>query len=204
MQTPSHLINFLGCATPIAWCEEAFKRLDILLIDHAHCERKAAASAIQLISKNPHHLNLIELLSPIAREELLHFEKVLKLLKYKKIKLQALSPAEYGKQLNSLRANHDNQVRLCDDLIIGAIIEARSCERFYALLPFLEQEPEIHRFYAHLAQAEQRHFEIYLDLAKDMHHFTDERLQMFIEKEKELILSTEPIFRFHSGIPHLI
>lgn len=202
MDTPSHLLEFLGCKTPIEWCQEASKQFNILLIDHAHCERKAAASAIQLISKNPHHGRLIELLSPIAREELLHFEKVLKLLQKKKIKLQALSPANYGKELNRLRTSNDNQIRLCDDLIIGAIIEARSCERFYALLPYIEHETEVHRFYAHLAQAEQRHFEIYLNLAKDLPVFSSERLSVFLDKENELIMKPEPIFRFHSGIPY--
>ncbi len=198
---PIHLLNFLQQKTPDTWCIQASSSLKTLLIDHAHCERKAAASAIHLISKNPHHLRLIRLLSPIAREELLHFEKVLKILDNKKIKLQALSPARYGKHLNELRVKDDNQARLCDDLIIGAIIEARSCERFFALLPYLEHEPEIYRFYAHLADAEQRHFEVYLQLAQDMSCYTDERLMTFIKTENEIIMQQEPILRFHSGLP---
>ena len=105
---------------------------------------------------------------------------ILNLLNQRKIKFQALSSAQDAKQLNSLGLNHDNLTRLCDNLIIAAIIEARSCERFYALLPCIQ--------YVHLAQGEQRHFEIYLDLAKALKVFSQERLTSFIQTENGLIL----------------
>ncbi len=200
---PTHLQNFLKIATPESWCHAAIKNFSILLIDHAHCERKAAASALQLISKNPHQEKLIRLLSPIAREELLHFEKVLRLLKQKNIRIQALPACQYHKKLHEKRTKGDNQQQLIDDLIIAAIIEARSCERFYSLLPYLEQlnDEPIFKFYQHLAQAEQRHFEIYLNYAKNLQTDIEERIELFIKIDNKHILSKENPFRFHSGCP---
>ena len=199
MNTPKHLIDFLQTPTPLAWCEYASTHLPLLLIDHAHCERKAAASALQLISKNPHFENLIQALSPIVREEMLHFEKVLELLKSQGVRLQPLPPSDYGKKLHQLRSHASNKAGLRDDLIIGAIIEARSCERFFALLPYLEPEHPITKFYKHLAQAEQRHFEVYLELAYEVEKNIEERVQTFITAENKIISDFGSIFRFHSG-----
>lgn len=198
---PSHLQNFLKIASPAAWCESAMLHLPILLIDHAHCERKAAGFALQMLAKHPHQPRLLGLLSPIAREELLHFEKVLKLLQKKKIRFQPLSSCRYSKQLHQIRARSDNQQQLIDDLLIAAIIEARSCERFYSLLPYLDKakEHEILAFYQHLATAEQRHFEVYLDYAYQLNPNLNGRLQQFIELENQAITNPEPILRFHSG-----
>jgi len=203
MQTPTHLIDFLGVQTPAAWCEQAVLNLNTLLIDHAHCERKAAFSAIQLITKNPHSEELIDKLSPIVREEMLHFEKVRKILKKNKIKFQALAPSRYSRELHRMRSKDGNQESLRDDLIIGAIIEARSCERFFALVPYLIDYPEIQQFYAHLADAEQRHFEIYWHFAKKLDLNIDRRLKEFISSENQLIQGHDPVFRFHSGLPVL-
>jgi tRNA-(ms[2]io[6]A)-hydroxylase len=203
MKTPDHLINFLRVSTPESWCRFASQNLDLLLIDHAHCERKAAASALQLIAKNPHSSELIKALSPIVREEMLHFEKVLRLLKKQKLRLQALPPSDYGKSLHKLRSKKNNQESLRDDLIIGAIIEARSCERFFALLPYLERESELHQFYEHLAHAEQRHFELYLKFAREIENHVDSRIIQFLDIENELILKQDDCFRFHSGQPQI-
>lgn len=199
MNTPQHLIDFLKTPTPKTWCEYAANHLPILLIDHAHCERKAAASALQLISKNPHFEDLIVALSPIVREEMLHFEKVLELLKIYKTRLQPLAPSHYGKCLHKLRSHASNQDGLIDDLIIGAIIEARSCERFFALVPYLDEDDKITKFYKHLAVAEQRHFEVYLQLAAKLDEHIDKRIQKFIYEENRIISTPDAIFRFHSG-----
>lgn len=199
MNTPKHLIEFLKTPTPKAWCEYASTHLPLLLIDHAHCERKAAATALQLITKNPHFENLIHALSPIVREEMLHFEKVLELLKSLQIRLQPLAPSDYGKKLHQLRSHASNQEGLRDDLIIGAIIEARSCERFFALIPYLEPDHPITKFYKHLAQAEQRHFEVYLQLAYQVSDKLEDRIEKFIEIENDIISKKSSYFRFHSG-----
>ncbi|NBX84914.1 MAG: tRNA-(ms[2]io[6]A)-hydroxylase [Gammaproteobacteria bacterium] len=199
---PSHLQNFLQIATPKEWVQEAIDQLPLLLIDHAHCERKAAVSAIHLMSKNPHYEDLLSVLSPIAREELLHFEKVMDLLKQRNIRFQPLKPSQYGKKLHEVRSNHNNQQRLFDDLIISAIIEARSCERFFSLLPFLEDvDTGIFKFYQHLAVAEQRHFEVFIELASQLPYDLDKRIRHFIQIENLCIQQSEACFRFHSGIP---
>jgi tRNA-(ms[2]io[6]A)-hydroxylase len=198
---PTHLQNFLKIATPIKWCEAAIDHFELLLIDHVHCERKGAASALQLITKNPHQEHLIRILSPIAREELLHFEKMLRLLKKRNIKFQPLASCDYGKKLHACRAKGDNQLRLIDDLIIAAIIEARSCERFFSLLPFIQsKDTEIFKFYSHLANAEQRHFEVYIEYARKLSGSIDKRLDVFLTIENEHILSRTQVFRFHGGI----
>jgi len=201
LSLPPHLQNFLKIASPSAWCESAINNLPILLIDHAHCERKAAGFALQLLGKHPHQADLLRVLSPLAREELLHFEKVLKLLQKKKIRFQPLSACRYSKQMHQIRAKNNNQQQLIDDLIIAAIIEARSCERFFCLLPYLDaaQETEILAFYQHLAIAEQRHFEVYLDYATRLCTDLSQRIEQFIQIENQSILSPEPCFRFHSG-----
>lgn len=200
---PTHLQNFLKISTPSAWCEAAIDNFSLLLLDHAHCERKASAFAIQLISKYPHQEQLIHALSPIAREELLHFEKMLHILKKRHIKIQPLHSCRYSKKLHLQRSKNDNQQQLIDDLIIAAIIEARSCERFFALLPYLEQhgDKEVFRFYQHLAMAEQRHFEVYLEFANQLTNSIEERIETFIAIENETILQPETMFRFHSGTP---
>jgi tRNA-(ms[2]io[6]A)-hydroxylase len=201
LSLPSHLQNFLKIASPLAWCESAIKNFSLLLIDHAHCERKAAAFAIQLITKNPHETGLLRLLSTIAREELLHFEKMLKLLQKRRIRLQPLAPSRYSRQLHAHRAKANNQQQLIDDLLIAAIIEARSCERFFSLLPYLEshQDQEVLTFYQHLAMAEQRHFEVYLEYAQRLDRDIEGRVKEFIEIENNCIITPEPNFRFHSG-----
>jgi len=200
---PTHLQEFLKIATPSTWCEAAIENFPILLIDHAHCERKAAGFALQLINKNPHQQDLVEALSPIAREELLHFEKMLTILKNRNIRLQPLNPCRYSKAMHTIRAKKDNQLQLIDDLMIAAIIEARSCERFFSLLPYLEKygDREVFRFYQHLAIAEQRHFEVYLQFAHQLGANLTSRIHHFIDIENNTISQPEALFRFHSGIP---
>jgi tRNA-(ms[2]io[6]A)-hydroxylase len=142
-------------------------------------------------------------MSPLAREELLHFEKVLTLLGERGVKYGPLPPSLYGQRLHKKVTKISGVEKLVDQLIIGAIIEARSCERFSALAPLLS-DPILAKFYATLVKAEARHFEDYLRLA---HHFGDtdveQRIQMFLDVENTLISSVDTVFRFHSGIPYL-
>jgi tRNA-(ms[2]io[6]A)-hydroxylase len=200
---PTPLQNFLKISSPSAWCEAAIENFSLLLLDHTHCERKASAFAIQLMSKYPHQERLIHALSPIAREELLHFEKMLHILKKRRIKIQPLHPCRYSKNLHLQRSKQDNKQQLIDDLIIAAIIEARSCERFFSLIPYLEKhgDQEVLRFYQHLAMAEQRHFEVYLEFANQLTDDLEQRVNIFISIENQTIMQAESMFRFHSGIP---
>lgn len=91
--------------------------------------------------------------------------------------------------------------RLCDQLIIGAIIEARSCERFHAIIPYLEDQ-DLVKFYSTLIKSEARHFEDYLRLAKLYGGDIESRLNIFLSLENSFILATDTVFRFHSGIPY--
>jgi tRNA 2-(methylsulfanyl)-N6-isopentenyladenosine37 hydroxylase len=194
------LIDFLKIKTPNAWLRYASHHIPLLLVDHAHCERKAAATAISFINKYPERAELVEMMSPLAREELLHFEKVLLLLQQRNIAFGPLQPSDYASTMHRFITNKDGQERLCDQLIIGAIIEARSCERFSAIIPYL-QDDELAKFYGSLLRAEARHFQGYLRLARLYGEDIDGRIALFLGKENEFICSQDEVFRFHSGIP---
>lgn len=192
------LTDFLPCPTPKQWLEQAVEQLPVLLVDHAHCEKKAAATALSLIHRYPEDSHMLNKLSKLAREELLHFEKVLKLLKKRKIPFKNISAARYAACLHK-EISGQQPKKLIDTLIVGAIIEARSCERFAALLPYLDAE--LAQFYASLLKSEARHFEDYLNLAKkySCEQTVNQRCQYFLTIEKRLITEPDKLFRFHSG-----
>ncbi len=197
------LQEFLQIPTPSKWIQAAKKNLDLLLIDHAHCERKAALTALGLLSRYPERGELLIKLSTLAREELLHFEKVLSLINKRGIRYLGIKPSDYAKDLHQLASNQEPE-RLIDALIIGAIIEARSCERFAALIPHLDQE--LASFYHSLLKSEARHFRDYLGLAEQYSDPNTVRLrcQRFLERENELISQPSELFRFHSGLPEVL
>lgn len=194
------LIEFIRLPTSDLWLSTAINNIPTLLLDHAHCERKAAATAINFISKYPEKSELVALMSPLAREELLHFEKVKALMEERKLSFAPLQPSNYAQKLHSMVPKNNGKERLCDQLIIGAIIEARSCERFSALIPHLK-EGQLRKFYASLVKSEARHFQDYLHLARLYGGNIEERIRVFIQKENELIGAKDEMFRFHSGIP---
>lgn len=194
------LNDFLQVKTPDAWLVYAAKNIPLLLLDHAHCERKAAANAINFMSKYPEKTELITVMSPLAREELLHFEKVIDFMAVRDIPFDSLTPSEYGSILHRLVSVKNKSQRLCDQLIVGAIIEARSCERFSALIPYLE-DTDLAKFYGTLVRSEARHFEEYLRLANLYGGDITKRLAVFLSVENQFITTTDSVFRFHSGIP---
>ena len=155
--------EFLLCQTPQAWIEQALQHPEVLLIDHANCEKKAAGMAITLMFRYAEKEDLQQKMSRLAREELRHFEQVTAIMKKRGIKYCQLSASEYAKRLHQ-HVRRDEPGKLIDTLIIGAFIEARSCERFYRLLPFLDAELE--KFYRSLLKSEARHFQDYLKLAQ--------------------------------------
>jgi tRNA-(ms[2]io[6]A)-hydroxylase len=190
----------LPCTTPQAWLDAAARNLDILLLDHANCEKKAAATAFNLMFQyGDRHPDLQEPLSRLAREELRHFEQVARLLRRRGIAPRPLGAARYAAGLRR-HARKREPERLADLLLIGAFIEARSCERFAVLAPSLDAE--LADFYHGLAAAEARHYSLYLKLANRYGNGTiEERLTTFAEAEKTLIESHDWEFRFHSGVP---
>ena len=133
------IAEFLGCKTPDGWVQAALADLETLLLDHKNCEFKAASTALSLMAKYNTHVDLINLMSRLAREELVHHEQVMRLMKRRKIALRPLSAGRYASGLRSVVRTHE-PVKLVDTLVVGAFIEARSCERFEALVPHLDAE----------------------------------------------------------------
>lgn len=193
------VLGFLACSTPAPWLQAAKAQIEILLIDHAHCEKKAAATALNLSFRYVQHGDLLIQMSRLAREELRHFEQVLTLMNKRNISYRHLSASRYAEGLRR-HARTDDPNRLVDILIIGAFIEARSCERFHALIPQLDRE--LADFYRSLLRSEARHFKTYLDFAaRYSTHDIGARVAVFRDIEADLIQRADRDFRFHSGVP---
>jgi tRNA 2-(methylsulfanyl)-N6-isopentenyladenosine37 hydroxylase len=146
------------------WIEQAITNLNTILLDHSHCERKAAGVAINLMFRYPAHQKLVRQLTAIAQEELEHFELVNQWLEKRGIPLAPLNAPPYFTQLKS-QIRHQEPERLIDSLLILAIIEARSHERF-GLIGEYCPEPELAKFYRSLMASEARHYGIYWLLAE--------------------------------------
>ncbi|USA55098.1 tRNA-(ms[2]io[6]A)-hydroxylase [Acinetobacter sp. C32I] len=201
------VIEFLGCVTPQAWLDEAINNLDILMQDHANCEKKAASTAMNLMFRYSFFTDLQVKLAQLVREEMLHYEQVLEFMNKRGQEWKGLSAGRYAGGLRKEIRTYEPEA-LIDVMIIGAFVEARSCERFYALAPIVDDE--LGRYYRYLLKSESRHFEDYLALALDVAQTAklkdpEETIQLRIEHirevEKNLILSPDDTFRFHSGVP---
>ena len=189
--------DFLPCRTPKQWIDNALANQDLMLIDHAHCEKKAASTALSLMYRYVENPELLNKMSRLAREELRHFEQVLAIMTKRGVDYRHLTPARYAAGLRQ-QVRQDDPGRLVDVLIVGAIIEARSCERFAALAPFLDDR--LADFYTSLLKSEARHYQDYLKLAEQAAGGPiDARVSEFLATEKELIEAPDTEFRFHSG-----
>ena len=192
----------LRAPTPPDWIAEAQRSRDVLLIDHANCEKKAASTALALMFAYAEDLELAEKMSRLAREELRHYEQVAKLIKGLGIIPRRLAPGRYAERLRRLVARSEPQ-REVDLMICGAVIEARSCERFAALGPVMGGAAG--ELFQGLHAAEARHFKVYLDLARRAAARAGidaaARIEAFASLEAELITSRDAAFRFHSGVP---
>ena len=191
--------DFLLCETPDAWIHAARENLPVLLMDHANCEKKAASTALNLIYRYVEYPELLQQLSRLAREELRHFEQVLDVMTARGIQYEQISSARYASELRK-EVRTFEPARLIDILIVSAIVEARSCERFCRLVDVLDEE--LAQFYGSLLKSEARHFRVYLDFAETLSEGTvDDRVALFLEKDRELIQAKDSEFRFHSGTP---
>ncbi len=200
MNTLDELRDFLLCPTPPAWLDWALSEPELLLIDHANCEKKAASTALNLIYRYVDNFDLLNKMSRLAREELRHFEQVIALMEKRDIVYRQLPAAGYAAGLRQKARTHE-PAKLVDTLIVGAFIEARSCERFAALAPLLA-DAELQMFYRSLLKSEARHYRDYLNLAKTV--AADDlaaRIEYFAREEMRLIQSPDLEFRFHSGPP---
>ena len=192
--------GFLHVPTPDAWVSHALGDLGTLLVDHANCEYKAAATGMSLITKCRHLPRLQRLMARLVREEMLHYEQVLLFMERMGVEFRPLSASRYARTLRE-SARTDEAGRLVDLLIIGAIVEARSCERFATLWPHLPTS--LGRYYKSLLRSEGRHYQDYLALARENgdERSVNERLAHFLTIDAQLIQSPDSEFRFHSGVP---
>ena len=195
-----HIYEFLGCQTSQKWLDIAKNHLPLLLQDHANCEKKAAGTAMNLIFRYEFYRDLQEKRSQLVREEMLHYEQVMKLMKERNIEWFHLPAGRYAKGLLKHKRTFE-PAGMIDVLIIGAFIEARSCERFSALADVIDDE-KLSKYYKYLLKSESRHYEDYLSLAQSISEDDiSSRVAFFREVERELIDSPDDELRFHSGVP---
>jgi tRNA 2-(methylsulfanyl)-N6-isopentenyladenosine37 hydroxylase len=201
MSALADLTDFLPCSTPDAWLDWALANQTLLLTDHANCEKKAASNAMALMYRYVGHTDLLIKMSQLAREELLHFEQVVEIMAERNITYERIGPSRYAAGLRELMRT-DRDGALTDALLVGAIVEARSCERFARLAPLLDEK--LGRFYQGLLRSEARHYRDYLALARKYSaEPLQQRLEEFMAVERHLIESVDTEFRFHSGVPAL-
>lgn len=207
-------LEFLHCRTPEAWVTAALADLRTLLLDHASLELKAAQQAQKIIWRygtggpssqqldSGARFRLLRKMSRLAREELRHFEQVIELLAARGVDYAPVTASRYAQALHA-EIRTGEPARCVDTLVVGAIIEARSCERFYSLLPALQSTaPNLAHFYASLLRSEARHFEDYLELARSLSDpALDERLDQLLRVDAALITGADAETRFHSGPP---
>ena len=221
----SHIHDFLGAPTPKAWLDAAVHDLPTLIQDHANCEKKAAGTAMNLIFRYEFHQELQMKLAQLIREEMLHYEQVVGSMEERGQKWRHLPASRYAKGMLKHKRTYE-PAAMIDILIIGAFIEARSCERFAALSDVIEDE-KLAKYYRYLLKSESRHYEDYISLARSLEPSkgatvdlkalsqatngsintneetmnVDKRIAFFREIEAELITSPDSELRFHSGIP---
>lgn len=191
------MLNLKSSTAPW-WLDSVETHLDEVLLDHAHCEKKAAGTAMNLIFAYVDRVELVRALSDIVNEELDHFRQVLDLLQGRGIRFRRLSPSGYGRQLND-RARKLEPGRAVDRLLVAGLIEARSCERF-ALLKDRLRDGELAAFYASLFESEARHHATYVRLAMlfDSPGAVHARLDELSAAEAEIIDRGDPLVRMHS------
>ena len=191
-------INILQQPTSMAWVEQASANLDTILLDHSHCERKAAGVAINLMFRYPSYHKLVRQLTAIAKEELEHFEQVNQWLEKRGIPLAPLNSPPYGAKLKA-QIRHQEPERLLDSLLVSALIEARSHERL-GLLGEYCPEPELAKFYRGLMASEARHYGMYWLLANHYceREIVDKRLAEIAVVESEILANLHPQPRIHS------
>lgn len=193
------VVDYLPNRTPDEWVQAALQHQETILIDHATNELKAAQQAMTLMARNPLNMDIQNKMSRLAREELVHYEQVLKIIKKRGIKFRTMKASGYAYNM-AQHIRPDNKGKLTDTLIIGSIIEARSCERFHKIAPCLDDE--LQKFYISLLKSESRHFKDYLTLAqKYSEEDISARVEYFLECEDRSILNPDPLLRLHSGMP---
>lgn len=191
-------IRFLQQPTSHAWVEQAIASLNVVLLDHSHCERKAAGVALNLLFRYPAHSKLVRLLTTVAQEELMHFEQVNQWLERRGIALGPLPAPPYGAGLNA-QVRRCEPERLLDSLLICGLIEARSHERLGLLAAYCP-DPNLAKFYQSLVASEARHYGVYWTLADTYFERSTvaQRLEELAQVESQLLAALHPEPRMHS------
>ena len=191
-------IRWLINKTSEDWIDLAISNPMEILLDHAHCERKAAGVALQLMFRYVSDSGLSEVLSPLAREELEHFERVLSILNARGKKLQKLASPPYGATL-AKNICKDEPLRMLDSFLVAGLIEARSHERM-KLLSIHSPDIELRNLYADLLKSEARHFGIYWKLADERfeRNLLTSRLEELAKVESDALLEMHHQPRMHS------
>ncbi len=196
----------LESKTSNRWLSQVDQHLDEILIDHAHCEKKAAGTAMNLLFAYVDNIELCREMTEIVREELEHFHLVIDLLGRRGIRFRRLTPSTYGRKLNDLVRRQEPE-RAVDRLLVAGLIEARSCERFDLLRKHMRREhagaeadSELADFYESLFESEARHHSTYVRLAKAFasDDAVQARLGELAEAEAAIIAEGDPLPRMHS------
>jgi tRNA-(ms[2]io[6]A)-hydroxylase len=188
----------LAAPTSPRWLAQVDAGLDDVLVDHAHCEKKAAGVAMNLLFSYVDRVDLARAMTEIVNEELEHFRMVLDLLERRGIPFRKLAPSDYGRRLHEF-VRKEEPGRAVDRLLVAGLIEARSCERF-ALLAGHVADPELAGFYRGLFESEARHHATYVRLAcaEAEETIVRDRLRVLAAEEAAIIAAGEPLPRMHS------
>jgi len=188
----------LKTESPERWLEQVDNHLDEILIDHAHCENKAARAALNLMMAYVENERLTIEMTGIVNEELEHFHQVLGMLKKRGIPFRRLTQSNYGRQMKELIRPQEPE-RAIDRLLVAALIEARSCERFDLLRHHID-DVELSDFYDELFESEARHYSVYVQLAEDFgtKREVELRLQELARAEAQIINRGDTLPRMHS------
>lgn len=186
------------------WLPQALGNLDAVLVDHAHCEKKAASAALNFIFRYPEHADMLRSLSALAREELRHFEQMLSVLQTRSIPFCRQKPSTYGGRLIKAARTHEPE-RMMDLMLLASLIEARSCERMKILAEAFQPDgpspdPALARLYSGLLASEARHHHIYVDICNRAfgREQTAARLKELAVHESCVISEPDSIVRMHS------
>lgn len=173
------------------WVDIARKNIHDILVDHAYCEQKAASSCISLIVQHPDREKLVDVLTPIVAEEWNHFERVVAELKKRSLPLGPQRKDEYVEKVNTIvRKGGSRDQQLIEKLLLNALIEARSCERFRLLWKGIADE-SLSEFYYELMVSEAGHYKTFLHLAKEYHdaQAVEKRWREFLHEERLIVES---------------
>lgn len=183
----------LNLPTDPRWINIAEMNIEDILVDHAYCEQKAASSCISLIVQYPERSELLDVLTPVVAEEWSHFEQVIEQLKKRGYPLGQMRKDEYVIALGQiLKKGGSREQQLVEKLLMNALIEARSCERFKLLWKNIPDE-ELQQFYYELMVSEAGHYHNFIELAKTYlpEDYVNQRWKEFLRAEAEIMRTLE-------------